>query len=136
MNAIHFYIGLAVTNLVVLAGWVFAIKQNEASLRRERRVDAFAQAYDILIRVGVDGGIPARRQINGVVDDYSCDLEWAIATVHLYGTDDEVELLTRQLNRYVMRQVGERGSQEESGGQEESGSQVFHCARCFSRFAR
>ncbi|WP_147418204.1 hypothetical protein [Salinisphaera sp. Q1T1-3] len=92
MDATHFYIGLAITNLVVLAGWVFAIKQNEAALRRERRVDAFTKAYDILVSVGMDNGIPARRQSDGTLDDYSRDFEWAIATVHLYGTGKEVKL--------------------------------------------
>lgn len=104
MDATHFYVGLAVTNLVVLAGWVFAIKQNEAALRRERRVDAFTKAYDILIRVGMDNGIPAKRQSDGTLDDYSRDFEWAIAIVHLYGTRKEVEIA----NKLVIKLTDER----------------------------
>ena len=95
MDKFDFYIALAVTNLIVVGGWAFSILQNRSALRRSQRVRALAEAYDTLVRAGIDGGKPARRDAAGNVIDYSRDLERAIANVHLYGSQEQVELANK-----------------------------------------
>lgn len=92
MSPLDFYIGLAITNIVVLGGWAFSVVQNKVALRRERRVSQLAAAYDTFVRVGIDGGRPVRINANGELDDYTREFERAVATVHLYGTETETEL--------------------------------------------
>lgn len=104
MDACDFYIGLFVTNAVVIGGWIFSILQSKANLRRQRRVASLADAYDVLIRTGIDKGIPARTLANGELNDYSRDLERAVATVHLYGSKTEVKLV----NELVIKLTNEK----------------------------
>jgi hypothetical protein len=92
MERVDFYIALLLTNVVVVGGWIFSIVQSRVSLRRTQRVTALADAYDVLIRVAIDGGKSARRNVKGEVIDYSREFERSIAAIHLYGTNEQVVL--------------------------------------------
>jgi len=93
----EFYIKITVVVVIASLGWVvshyFTSRRDLKSALRQRRIDALTNAYDVLIRVGLDKGIPARRDHAGNIQEYVRDFERSIVMIHLYGNRRQVELV-------------------------------------------
>ncbi|UHQ55804.1 hypothetical protein [Microbulbifer sp. YPW16] len=92
----EFYIKIFVIVSVASVGWIithfFTSRRDLKNARRQRRIEALSNSYDLLIRLGLDKGIPARENHEGELETYAREVEQAIVMIHLYGNEEQVKL--------------------------------------------
>lgn len=95
----EFYIKIFSAVVLASLGWIishyFTSKRDEKNAQRQRRIDALSKAYDVLIRLGLDNGIPARRNHELKIEEYSREFEHTVVMIHLYGNRKEIELVNK-----------------------------------------
>ena len=96
VRQLEFFIKTLVTVVLGSLGWIishhFTSKRDAKNAKRQRRIEALSKAYDVLIRLGLDKGVPARRNHEEKVIEYTREFEYSVVMIHLYGNRKEIEL--------------------------------------------
>lgn len=86
------------TVIVAAGGWLvthyYTSKRNIENSRRESRIEALSQAYNALVRTALNGSLVTRKK-DGTILNKAPSLENAIATIHLYGNDEQSKLASK-----------------------------------------
>ena len=101
------YIKVFFTILTAVLGWIvahyFTSKRDLKSSRRLARIEALSNCYKIFIRVGINGALINQ---NGTeIEDKSAEIEDAIAIIHLYGSQEQSDLVNQYVNNMSSNQT-------------------------------